>query len=161
MKAITWDGNALKVGESAPAVLDERSCRVRVTMAGVCATDLEITRGYFGFEGILGHEFIGVVDEGPSEWIGKRVVADINCGCGQCRACIDSDGHHCEHRTVIGIVGRPGAFAENLVVPTKNLVEVPESDPDEAAVFAEPLAAALQIDLRTVEVEVPVLRLGS
>ena len=145
MKAIIWDGENLGVGDATPAPIDETSCRLRVNLAGICATDLEITRGYFGYQGVLGHEFVGTVDEGPEEWLGKRVVADINCGCGICVDCVQADGHHCEQRTVIGILGRPGAFAENIVVPTKNLVEVPPVVTDEAAVFAEPLAAALQI----------------
>ena len=114
---------------------------VRVTCSGVCNTDLELARGYMGFAGIPGHEFVGVVTEcADASWIGKRVVADINAGCGAC-----ADAHHCPHRTVLGILARGGAFAETLAVPVSCLVEVPANVSDDAAVFAEPLAAALHV----------------
>jgi 2-desacetyl-2-hydroxyethyl bacteriochlorophyllide A dehydrogenase len=118
---------------------------VHVRAAGVCATDVELVRGYAGHVGVFGHEFVGLVDEGDSQWPGRRVVADINVGCGQCSACRTNDPHHCRSRTTVGIRGRAGVFAERVAIPRANLVEVPESVPDELAVFAEPLAAALHV----------------
>lgn len=119
---------------------------VRVLLAGVCNTDLELLRGYYGFSGVAGHEFVGLVEECPvaPEWVGRRVSADINCGCGECPLCRAGDPRHCPTRTVLGIVARPGCFAEYLTVPARNLLAVPEGLPDECAVFAEPLAAALE-----------------
>jgi threonine dehydrogenase-like Zn-dependent dehydrogenase len=118
---------------------------VRVTRAGICATDVAITAGYAGFQGTLGHEFVGVVESSPEpEWVGKRVVGDINVGCGVCDDCL-RDGHHCEARDVLGIVRRNGAFAEYLSLPVRNLRIVPDSVTDREAVFAEPLAAACRI----------------
>ncbi len=120
--------------------------RVRVRTAGVCDTDLQLARGYMGFRGVPGHEFVGeVIEADDAAWIGKRVVADINAGCGNCTRCRAGDAHHCETRTVLGIVGRGGAFAEELVIPERCLVDVPPSVEDDRAVFAEPLAAALHV----------------
>jgi alcohol dehydrogenase len=119
---------------------------VRVTLAGICGTDLEISRGYMAFRGVPGHEFVGRVTEtGAPRLRGKRVVGEINAGCGRCRVCIDAMGRHCPDRTVLGILGRDGAFAEFLRLPDENLLIVPDSMPDEVAVFAEPLAAAYEI----------------
>lgn len=119
---------------------------VRVSVAGVCATDLEIARGYMGFAGTLGHEWVGVVTTSPDPaWVGRRVVGDINCPCGNCATCRAGRPTHCPQRTVLGIVGRDGAFAEALSLPLANLHVVPDSVEDEAAVFVEPLAAACQI----------------
>jgi threonine dehydrogenase-like Zn-dependent dehydrogenase len=120
---------------------------VRVLMSGICGTDLEIARGYAGFSGTIGHEFVGVVEKaaGRSDMIGKRVVGEINAGCGKCELCITGDPRHCPGRTVLGIVGRDGAHAEFLTLPEENLVEVPENVSDRQAVFAEPLAAAVGI----------------
>lgn len=117
--------------------------RVRPTLAGVCATDLALARGYMGFEGVPGHEFVGIALEGEFE--GRRVVGEINAACGRCERCSKGLGRHCAHRSVLGILGRSGAFAERLVLPEANLLGVPDSVPDEHAVFAEPLAAALEI----------------
>jgi threonine dehydrogenase-like Zn-dependent dehydrogenase len=118
---------------------------VRVRLAGVCATDLEILKGYMGFRGVLGHEFVGVV-EGPGAHplLGRRVVGEINCGCGACALCASGLERHCPERTVLGILGRDGAFAERLSLPDRNLREVPEGVTDEAAVFCEPLAACFE-----------------
>lgn len=125
---------------------------VRVALAGICGTDLEIARGYMGFRGIPGHEFVGIVESAPDPgWIGRRVVGEINAACGRCDACARRLGRHCPSRTVLGILGRDGAFAERLVLPLGNLREVPASVPDEAAVFCEPLAAAWEI-LEQVEI---------
>jgi len=120
---------------------------VRVVMAGICATDVEIFHGYAGFAGVPGHEFIGIVESCPSrpEFVGSRVVADINCGCGRCRACLREDARHCPDRKVIGIRGRDGVFAEYCVIPARNLHRVPKTVETIDAVFAEPLAAALEI----------------
>ncbi|HEX4949133.1 MAG TPA: alcohol dehydrogenase catalytic domain-containing protein [Blastocatellia bacterium] len=119
---------------------------VRVTTAGICNTDLEIVRGYANFNGTLGHEFVGVVENSPDvSQIGSRVVGEINAGCGQCELCQAGDPRHCAHRTVLGIVGRDGAFAEYLTLPAVNLLKVPDSVSDHQAVFTEPLAAACEI----------------
>ena len=119
---------------------------VRVRLAGICNTDLELVRGYYPFIGILGHEFVGVVETGPDELTGRRVVGEINAVCGECRACRGDRRSHCEDRTVLGIVGRHGAFAEYLTLPVENLHVVPDNVSDEQATFTEPLAAALKRD---------------
>ena len=118
---------------------------VRVRRAGVCNTDLEIARGYMGFRGILGHEFTGVVEAGPAEWLGTRVVGEINFACGACEACRRGLGRHCPARRVMGIQDADGAFAERVAVPVRNLHRVPGAVDDDEAVFAEPLAAAFEI----------------
>jgi threonine dehydrogenase-like Zn-dependent dehydrogenase len=118
---------------------------VRVVRAGVCNTDIELTRGYYPFTGVLGHEFVGVVDRGPTHLIGRRVVGEINAVCGTCRTCRAGRRTHCERRSVLGIVARHGAFAEYLTLPVENLHLVPDTVTTDAAVFVEPLAAALEI----------------
>lgn len=119
---------------------------IRVRKAGICNTDLELVRGYQGFQGVLGHEFVGVVEQHPDpDWIGRRVVGEINLACGECGRCRAGLGNHCPHRTVLGIIGHDGAFAEYLTLPPENLYPVPEDLPDDAAVFTEPLAAAFEI----------------
>jgi len=120
---------------------------VHVRLAGVCATDLEIAKGYMGFEGVLGHEFVGTV-EAPERGAlhGSRVVGGINCPCGVCERCREGMPFHCPARTVLGILGRQGAFAERIALPAANLVRVPDGVPDEEAVFAEPLAAVLRME---------------
>ena len=131
-----------------PFVSPNAEAVIRVTLAGICATDLEITKGYMGYRGVMGHEFVGRVESAPDPaWIGKRVVADINAGCGSphCDSCMRAHGHHCPARSVLGILGRDGAFAERLAIPLRNLVAVPDHVCDAAAVFAEPLAAAARI----------------
>ena len=119
---------------------------VRMRRAGICDTDLQLVNGYMGYRGVLGHEFVGeVIEADETRWVGRRVVADINAGCGRCADCLERDGHHCSRRTVLGILGRDGALAERLLVPERCLVAVPDAVADEAAVFAEPLAAALHV----------------
>lgn len=120
---------------------------MRVLLAGICGTDLELVNGYYPFRGIPGHEFVGRVEaaSGHEAWIGKRVVGEINAVCGGCEACRAGRRAHCENRTVLGIRGRHGAFAERLTLPVRNLHEVPAGVPDEVAVFTEPTAAALQV----------------
>jgi alcohol dehydrogenase len=123
-------------------------CAVRVTLTGICGTDLQLLQGYAGFRGIPGHEFVGVVEEAPSgdvEWIGRRVVASINVGCGACEWCAASGPEHCPSRTVVGIRDRAGSFAERVSVPASNLFEVPRAISDRVAVFVEPVAAACRI----------------
>jgi threonine dehydrogenase-like Zn-dependent dehydrogenase len=143
MRALVFDGKELAVAErEAPPVADGQ-VRVRPLVAGICNTDLEITRGYMGFTGVLGHEVVGVVEEGP--WRGKRVVAEINFACGRCTLCARSLGRHCPTRTVMGILRQDGAFAEQVAVPMANLHEVPDEVSDERAVFVEPLAAAFEV----------------
>lgn len=128
-----------------PAGADEAV--VRVTLSGICNTDVEIARGYAGFEGTIGHEFVGVVESAPDNesLVGQRVVGEINAGCGRCALCERGDSRHCPNRTVLGIVGRDGAHAEFLRLPVRNLLPVPDHVPDEQAVFCEPLAAAYGI----------------
>lgn len=141
------DGSPARVvtDHAAPA-LSAGEALIRVRTAGVCDTDLQLARGYMGFEGIPGHEFTGTVVEcADASWIGKRVVADINAGCGTCAECVANGTHHCPNRTVLGIVARGGAFAETVAMPVACLVEVPANVSDDAAVFAEPLAAALHV----------------
>ena len=120
---------------------------VRVSMAGICNTDLELVKGYMQFQGIPGHEFVGVVERAPGakEWEGRRVVGEINAACTTCPTCQAGRPTHCPHRTTLGIGGRDGAFAEYLTLPIRNLHSVPDALPDEAAVFVEPLAAACEI----------------
>src|ERR1019366_6964628 len=117
---------------------------VRVRLSGLCNTDLEIARGYAGFQGTLGHEFVGVVEDAGGGPIarGQRVVGEINAGCGECASCKAGGPRHCATRTVLGIVGRDGAHADLLRLPARNLLRVPDGVRDEDAVFPEPLAAA-------------------
>jgi threonine dehydrogenase-like Zn-dependent dehydrogenase len=119
---------------------------VRVLLSGICNTDLEIARGYAGFQGTIGHEFVGVVESSSGDkLVGRRVVGEINAGCGTCPLCAAGDARHCPERTVLGILGRAGAHAEFLRLPLRNLLPVPDKVLDEHAVFAEPLAAACGI----------------
>jgi len=118
---------------------------VRVLRAGICNTDLELVKGYYPFTGVPGHEFVGVVEDGSGELAGQRVVGEINAVCNHCRDCRQGRRSHCRQRTVLGIVGRNGAFAEYLTLPLENLHPVPENISTDAATFIEPLAAALEI----------------
>jgi threonine dehydrogenase-like Zn-dependent dehydrogenase len=120
--------------------------RIRLLAAGICSTDLELQRGYYGFSGTPGHEFVGeVTDAADKAWIGQRVVGEINLACGHCDWCRRGLGRHCPTRTVLGIVKHPGAFREFLTLPIRNLHRVPASIPTEHAVFIEPVAAACEI----------------
>ncbi|MCP4661952.1 MAG: alcohol dehydrogenase catalytic domain-containing protein [bacterium] len=147
MQALHLGPDGLKLRDDTPRPRPEpEEALVRVLKAGICATDLELVKGYAGFRGVLGHEFVGVVEEAADDgMIGRRVVGTINLGCRRCPICIGSGPEHCPRRTVLGIIGRDGAFAEYLTLPVANLLEVPAAIPDEAAVFTEPLAAALRI----------------
>ncbi len=148
MRALVFDGTtlALESGYSDPEP-EAGEALIRVTLAGICSTDLEILRGYAGFQGIPGHEFVGVVETCANrpELVGQRVVGEINLGCGQCDWCRRGRAAHCRQRRALGIRGKDGAFAELVTLPARNLHPVPDRIPDEAAVFVEPLAAALQI----------------
>lgn len=145
MKALRVDKKRLAVREIEKPRRDNEAL-VRVLLSGICNTDLEIARGYAGFKGTIGHEFVGIVEESPEEkLLGTRVVGEINAGCGKCQLCLQGDPRHCPLRTVLGIVGRDGAHAEFLRLPLENLIAVPEKIADEHAVFTEPLAAACGI----------------
>ena len=146
MKALRISEGDLSLAEiSVPS--RENECLIRVIKSGICNTDLEIINGYAGFEGTIGHEFVGVVEESANspEWVGKRVVGEINVGCNKCELCRSGDSRHCAKRTVLGIIDRDGCHAEFLTLPTRNLVEVPNEISDNEAIFAEPLAAAYGI----------------
>jgi threonine dehydrogenase-like Zn-dependent dehydrogenase len=155
MRALHWDGHQLSYEAAYPtpsSILHPRSSTapqatalVKVHLAGICSTDLQILNGYMGFTGVPGHEFVGSVSEGPQEWAGKRVVGEINFGCGACEDCARDLARHCANRTVMGIVNADGAFAEYVLLPVANLHAVPDNVSDEAAVFTEPLAAAFEI----------------
>lgn len=146
MQALEWDGQRLKFSFTHPTpALDAGCALVQVRLAGICATDLQILKGYMGFTGVPGHEFVGTVREGPVGCVGKRVVGEINFGCGDCDYCRRDLRRHCPSRSVMGILNADGAFAEYVMVPQANLHIVPDDIPDEAAVFTEPLAAAFEI----------------
>lgn len=128
-------------------VLKGDEALIKVQLAGVCSTDLEMVRGYYPFEGIMGHEFVGEVLEAPScpSMIGKRVAGSINISCGICEACLKNRRSHCENRNTLGIWNYDGVFAECTKLPVENLFVVPDNVTDKEAVFTEPLAAALEI----------------
>ena len=143
MRALVLDqGVRLRTSQPVPIAADGEVL-VRVTWAGICETDLQLIKGYMGFRGVLGHEFVGVAESGP--YAGRRVVAEINCACRTCQTCLDGRPTHCPNRTVLGILNHDGAFADFIAVPQHNLHLVPDSIPDEVAVFTEPVAAAYQI----------------
>ncbi|HUA20714.1 MAG TPA: alcohol dehydrogenase catalytic domain-containing protein [Bryobacteraceae bacterium] len=135
---------------------------IRLLEGGICNTDLELQRGYYGFQGTPGHEFVGeVVEADNARWIGQRVVGEINLACGRCGWCKRGLGRHCPRRTVLGIVKQPGAFREFLTLPERNLHRVPREVPNEHAVFVEPLAAACEIlDQVRIPPRAPVAVLG-
>lgn len=148
MRGIWLEGGEVRVRSDLPVPRPEKGeALVRVSMAGICNTDQELVSGYYPFRGVLGHEFVGVVEVCPDDrdWEGRRVVGEINAVCGTCLWCLEGSSSHCPNRTVLGIVGRDGVFAEYFVLPVRNLHAVPESVSDRAAVFAEPLAAACRI----------------
>jgi threonine dehydrogenase-like Zn-dependent dehydrogenase len=148
MRALLLDpSGTLTLGErDKPVAASE--CVVRVAAAGICGTDLELRRGYARFLGVPGHEFAGVVEEAPpadAAWIGRRVTGEITVGCGTCDGCRVAGRGHCDRRTVLGIIGRDGAFAEYLSLPAINLHPVPDGVSDDAAALVEPLAAACRV----------------
>jgi len=145
MKATYFDGKQIILDENFPDPQSDETL-VRVNLAGICGTDLEILDGYMEYTGILGHEFVGTVEKSRNPtMVGKRVVGEINAGCGKCDSCMSGMQRHCPSRTVLGILKRDGAFAEFLSLPEKNLHVIPDSISNEQAVFVEPLAAAFEI----------------
>lgn len=149
MKALRVDSGALHLADI-PFPNSNSEALVRVVRSGICNTDIEIVRGYADFSGTIGHEFVGVVEAANDrpDLIGKRVVGEINAGCGICWLCISGDSRHCPERTVLGIHGRDGCHAEFLTLPSQNLFEVTANVSDNEAVFVEPLAAAYGITER-------------
>ena len=147
MRALLLDDKLHVVEDYPTPELPPGEALVRVRMAGICNTDLELSRGYMHFHGVPGHEFVGIVERAPGAetWEGRRVVGEINVACSICATCQAGHPTHCLHRTTLGIGGRDGAFADYLTLPIGNLHAVPETLPDEVAVFTEPLAAACEI----------------
>ena len=144
MRAAHLDGSTVTLQNDYPKPEPpEGEVLVRVLRAGICETDLQLMKGYMGFRGVLGHEFVGIAESGPLA--GQRVVGEINCSCWDCETCRRGLPTHCPNRTVIGILGRDGAFADYISVPQKNLHLVPDSLSTDEAVFVEPVAAAFQI----------------
>jgi len=146
MKGLWLENNQLQLRSDLPTPEPlGGEAKVRVLRAGICNTDIELLKGYYPFSGILGHEFVGVVEQGPQHLLNQRVVGEINAVCGHCRFCLGGLSTHCENRTVLGIVNRNGAFAEYLTLPIQNLHPIPDSITTDAATFTEPVAAALEI----------------
>lgn len=145
MRALVFNKSVALRDDYPDPIPGPNECLVSVRRAGICATDLHITNGYMDFRGVLGHEMVGVVERGPQRWRGCRVACEINCICERCDLCRAGLSNHCRQRTVMGIQGRDGCFAERVAVPVRNLHEVPDAVGDEEAVFIEPLAAAYQV----------------
>ncbi|MEW6084772.1 MAG: alcohol dehydrogenase catalytic domain-containing protein [Chloroflexota bacterium] len=151
MKALWLENNRIEL-RGIPQPHEPNEALVKIRKAGICSTDLELVKGYYPYTGVLGHEFVGEVvasplqqEDGLGVRVGDRVVGEINAVCNQCEQCLNGRPTHCENRTVLGIVNRDGTFAEFTQLPLANLHKVPASVSDELAVFAEPLAAALEI----------------
>jgi threonine dehydrogenase-like Zn-dependent dehydrogenase len=145
MKALWLENNQISLRDI-PQPNKSNEALIKVRRAGICSTDLELVKGYYPYTGVLGHEFVGDVISAPdSAWVGQRVVGEINAACGKCEACLNGRPTHCEVRTVLGIADRDGVFAEYTALPLENLHRIPDSVPDEMAVFTEPLAATLEI----------------
>lgn len=145
MKALWLEDRTLSVRDI-PVPRAPGEALVRVALSGICGTDLELVRGYYPYSGVPGHEFVGQVVEAPDDaWVGARVCGAINASCGACPTCVRGDVTHCETRTVLGIVGRDGVHAQYASLPLENLYRVPDFVTDEEALFAEPLAAAIEI----------------
>jgi threonine dehydrogenase-like Zn-dependent dehydrogenase len=146
MLAVHLEGGAVSLREVPVPARPPGFALLRTIVAGICNTDLELQRGYYGFAGTPGHESVAeVVEADTRSLLGKRVAGEINLACGGCDWCRRGLGRHCPQRTVVGIVNRPGVFAEFVALPASNLHEVPEAIPDRAAVFVEPVAAAAEI----------------
>jgi alcohol dehydrogenase len=146
MLAVRLENRSVSVRSEAPPRRPPGSALIRLLQAGICNTDLELQRGYYGFRGTPGHEFVGEVLEADDRtWIGERVVGEINLACGRCEWCAQGLGRHCPKRKVLGIVKHPGAFRELLTLPERNLHRIPKNIAIEHAVFVEPLAAACEI----------------
>ena len=162
MLAVRLENSVVSVRNQAQPRRPEGFALIRLLYGGICNTDLELQRGYYGFSGTPGHEFVGeVVDADNREWLGQRVVGEINLACGECEWCTRGWGRHCPKRSVLGIVRHPGAFRELLTLPERNLHRVPREIPNEQAVFVEPLAAACEIlDQVRIPAGAPVAVLG-
>ena len=162
MLAVCLDRGAVSVRDQPRPRRPDGFASIRLLCGGICNTDLELQRGYYGFNGTPGHEFVGeVVASDDSNWIGRRVVGEINLACGGCEWCKRGLGRHCPKRTVLGIVKHPGAFREFLTLPIQNLHRVPPEISNEQAVFVEPLAAACEIlDQVQIPAGAPVAVLG-
>lgn len=148
MKAVVFDEGLKLVNDYEKPSPKKGEALVKISMAGICNTDYEITKGYMGYKGVLGHEFVGTVEEINDEnksLLGKRVVGEINCGCGNCEWCHQGLERHCPSRQTLGIWQKDGCFSEYLTMPLDTLLEVPKNVSDEQAVFVEPLAAGLEI----------------
>lgn len=146
MKALRFEQIGLALIDVEKPVPNENEALIRVTMAGICATDLEIVRGYMSFNGTLGHEFVGRVERAKSsDYVGRRVVGEINIGCRVCGVCKRNLDRHCRRRTVLGISGKDGCFAEYLTLPLRNLHRIPDELEDRFACFVEPVAACFEI----------------
>src|SRR5215212_1941769 len=146
MRALVFDQNLSYQSRYRDPLTTDGDTLVKVKQAGICSTDLEIVKGYMGFTGILGHEFVGeVIDSPQKEFIGQRVAGEINVVCGRCDLCLSGLSNHCRNRTVLGILKHDGAFADFVRLPASNLHALPRTIDDDQAVFIEPLAAAFQI----------------
>jgi len=145
VRALWLENRQLRLRDDVARPPSSDEAVIRLILAGICNTDLELVRGYYPFTGVPGHEFVGVVEEGPANLVGKRVTGEINAICGACPSCLAGRSSHCLNRTVLGIVNRNGAFADYLSLPSRNLYVVPDGIMDDEAVFTEPLAAAIRI----------------
>ena len=146
MRAVVWDGQLRFVADYPDPEIQPGWARIRVKTVGICRTDLELINGYLGFSGVLGHEFVGIVEScEDSRWIGKRVAGEINVACGHCSWCQKGQGRHCPNRTTLGIDRLNGCMADYCILPISNLIEIPEGISDDRAVFIEPLSAACEI----------------
>ncbi len=146
MRALVFNKNLKYTDNYQDPVPVKGEALIRITHAGICNTDLEITRGYMGFQGVPGHEFVGIVEKCERKsLIGSRVVGEININCYSCPECLNNMGNHCRKRSVLGILNKGGVFAEYATLPVNNLHKLPGEVSDEEAVFVEPLAAAFEI----------------
>lgn len=143
-RAVVYEGGLRVVERPAPQA-GQGEALIRLRLAGICNTDLELMRGYKDFAGTLGHEFVGEVIDGPDEWLGQRVVGEINVSCGECDMCRRGMRSHCRNRAILGLAQYDGAFLDVFRLPVANLWAVPDAVPDDAAVFTEPLAAACEV----------------
>ena len=146
MRAVVWDGQLRFIPDYPVPKIQPGWAGIRIKTAGICQTDLELINGYLGFSGVLGHEFVGMVESCEDiRWIGKRVAGEINAACGQCSWCRKGQGSHCPSRTTLGIDRLDGCMADYCILPIANLIEIPENISDDRAVFIEPLSAACEI----------------
>ena len=162
MRAVVLEGNTLQVKEVSVPEKEKNEALIKVLLSGICRTDIELCRGYMQYQGILGHEFVGViVDADNSSLLNKRVVGEINIGCQKCKWCLNGLARHCPERRVLGIKKKDGTMAEFITLPLVNLHVVDDSITDEQAVFTEPLAAAFEIFEQVhIEADTSVLILG-